>query len=140
MRLTNTVGGEQSTSALGDKVMLGSIAFCAGASLIIGWSFGEIGMAMGLSVLLLLLGGVAMAFDSQGKARRSVLTFVLVAFVALHIQLSRGMLEFHFGVFVVLAFCWCIWIGRSLRWAQGCSLFTTLGLTACRPQGLGQYA
>ena len=103
MSLTNTVGGEQSTAALGDKVMLGSIAFCAVASLIVGWSFGEIGMAMGLSVLLLLLGGVAMAFDSQGKARRSLLTFVLVAFVALHIQLSRGMLEFHFGVFVVLA-------------------------------------
>ena len=103
MSLTNTVGGEQSTAALGDKVMLGSIAFCAVASLIVGWSFGEIGMAMGLSVLLLLLGGVAMAFDSQGKARRSLLTFVLVAFVALHTQLSRGMLEFHFGVFVVLA-------------------------------------
>jgi methyl-accepting chemotaxis protein len=33
-----------------------------------------------------------------------VLTFVLVAFLALHIQLARGMLELHFGVFVVLAF------------------------------------
>jgi methyl-accepting chemotaxis protein len=35
---------------------------------------------------------------------RYVLTFVLVSFIALHIQLAHGMIELHFGVFVVLAF------------------------------------
>ena len=139
MSLTNTVGGEQSTAALGDKVMLGSIAFCAVASLIVGWSFGEIGMAMGLSVLL-LLGGVAMAFDSQGKARRSLLTFVLVAFVALHIQLSRGMLEFHFGVFVVLAIL-LVYLDWTVI-ALGAALFGIhhIGFDRYKPRGLGQYA
>ena len=36
-------------------------------------------------------------------ASRMTLTFILVALVALHIHLARGMLELHFGVFVSLA-------------------------------------
>ena len=35
-------------------------------------------------------------------ASRYVLTLCLAASVALHIQLGRGTLEFHFGVFVTL--------------------------------------
>jgi methyl-accepting chemotaxis protein len=53
---------------------------------------------------LLLLAGVGYSVGRGGPVSRYVLTFVLVAFVALHIQLARGMLELHFGVFVVLAF------------------------------------
>jgi methyl-accepting chemotaxis protein len=53
---------------------------------------------------LLLIAGVGFAAARGTTACRYVLTFVLVAFVALHIQLAQGMIELHFGVFVVLAF------------------------------------
>jgi methyl-accepting chemotaxis protein len=63
------------------------------------------GLAIGVTVALLLLAGAAYFGAGAGSyASRYVLTFVLIAFVALHIQLARGMLEFHFGVFVALAF------------------------------------
>ena len=41
---------------------------------------------------------------SGTSVSRFVMAFVLSSFVALQIQLSKGMPEFHFGVFVVIAF------------------------------------
>ena len=81
-----------------------------------------------------------MAFDSQGKARRSLLTFVLVAFVALHTQLSRGMLEFHFGVFVVLAIL-LVYLDWTVI-ALGAALFAIrhIGFDRLQAAGFGQYA
>ena len=103
MNVTNKVGNAMSVSEMGDRVLMGSIALCALASMAIAWHFGEFGLAIGVSLALLLIGGVALAVGSESKARRYLFTFVLVGFVALHIQLSRGMVEFHFGVFAVLA-------------------------------------
>ncbi len=54
----------------------------------------------------LVLGGMAGAIYLIARgtlASRLVIAFVLVSLVALHIQLARGQLEYHFGVFVTLA-------------------------------------
>ncbi len=90
---------------LGDKVLLVAIGLSALASVALGMQFVESGLAMGMTLALLVLAAVGYFGGAPGShASRYVLTFVLVSFVALQIQLAHGMLELHFGVFVVLAF------------------------------------
>ncbi len=89
---------------LGDKVLLVAIGLSALACVALGMQFVESGLAIGATLGLLVLSAVGYASGAGSKPSRYVLTFVLVSFVALHIQLARGMLEMHFGVFVALAF------------------------------------
>jgi methyl-accepting chemotaxis protein len=93
-----------SRALLGDKVLLVAIGLSALASVVLGLEFVESGLAIGATVALLLLAAVGYGSGPGGQTSRYVLTFVLVSLVVLHIQLARGMLEFHFGLFVVLAF------------------------------------
>jgi methyl-accepting chemotaxis protein len=97
-------GGSEASALLGDKTLLVAIALSALASFTLGFSFVDSGLAIGVSVVLLLITGLSYAMTRGTTASRFVLTFVQVSFVALHIQLARGMLELHFGVFVTLAF------------------------------------
>ena len=89
---------------LGDRVLLLAVALSALASVVLGMQFVESGLAIGATVALLLIAGLAYGSGPGSAGSRYVLTFVLVSFVALHLQLAQGMLELHFGVFVVLAF------------------------------------
>jgi methyl-accepting chemotaxis protein len=91
-------------SLLGDRILLIAIGMSALASVILGSQFVDTGFALTATIVLLVLAGVGYAAARGTSASRYVLTFVLVAFIALHIQLARGMIEMHFGVFVVLAF------------------------------------
>jgi methyl-accepting chemotaxis protein len=86
----------------GDLILLLTLLAEAGAALAIANTYGQLGLAMGVSALLLALGCTAF-FIGRGRALGwAVLTTCNVAFVALHIQLGRGTVEFHFGVFVLL--------------------------------------
>ena len=98
------LNGVTGLSQFGDKVLLVAIGISALVSCILGLALVESGLAIGVSLVLLLMAGAGFALLRGTPAYRYVLTFVLVSFVALHIQLARGMLETHFGVFVVLAF------------------------------------
>jgi len=89
---------------LGDRVLLVAIGLSALATVVLGMQFVDNGLALGATLVLLLIASGGYALGRGTVASRYVLTFVLVAFVALHIQLARGMIEMHFGVFVVLAF------------------------------------
>ncbi len=89
---------------LGDRVLLVAIGLSALASVILGFQFVDAGLAMAATLALVLIAALAYAGAKGTLASRFVLTFVLVSLVALHIQLARGMIEFHFGVFVTLAF------------------------------------
>ncbi|HNV58692.1 MAG TPA: methyl-accepting chemotaxis protein [Rhodoferax sp.] len=103
----STHDGAHSTSPLallGDKTLLIAIGISALASLVLGAQFIDNGLAISATVILLILAAIGYATSRGTAACRYVLTFVLVAFIALHIQLARGMIELHFGVFVVLAF------------------------------------
>ena len=100
----NTAGTPSSRALLGDKVLLLAIGLSALTSVALGLQFVEMGLAIGATLALLLVAGVGYASGAGSQASRYVLTFVLVSLVALQIQLAHGMLEFHFGVFVVLAF------------------------------------
>ncbi len=93
----------QAQALLGDKVMLVAIVLSAVAAVILGASFVESGLAWIASGVLLAVGVGTYASARGTLASRLILTFVQASFVALHIQLARGMIEFHFGVFVTLA-------------------------------------
>jgi methyl-accepting chemotaxis protein len=87
----------------GDRIILLGIAFSAIAALVLGFQFVDTGLAVSVTVVFSLLAGVVYASAKGTALSKYVLTFVLVGLVVLHIQLSRGMIEFHFGVFVTLA-------------------------------------
>ncbi|MBC7602041.1 MAG: chemotaxis protein, partial [Ramlibacter sp.] len=91
-------------SALGDRVLLVATAIAAIASVALGIFFDEARIACTVTAILLGITGAGVFALRGAPALRYVLTFVLVSFIALQIQLSHGMSEFHFGVFVVLAF------------------------------------
>jgi methyl-accepting chemotaxis protein len=98
-----TMDRAQSLAMLGDKVLLVAIGISALGALVLGMQFPDSGWGFGASLVLLVMAGIGFAMLRGTPASRYVLTFVLVAFVALHIQLARGMIELHFGVFVTLA-------------------------------------
>ncbi len=93
----------EALSELGDRVLLGSIVLSAIAAVALGVQFVDSGVAIGMTALLLAIAFGVFAMARYTMASRFVLAFVLVSFVALHIQLARGMEEMHFGVFVSLA-------------------------------------
>ena len=103
MTTQDSEGTASPLAVLGDKVLMVGIGLSAVASVVLGLQFVESGLAIGVTVALLIVAGLAYATSHGTTLSRYELTFVLVSFVALHIQLARGMLEFHFGVFVVLA-------------------------------------
>ncbi len=88
---------------LGDRVLLSAIGLSAVFSIALGLQFVDAGLAIIASVVLLALAAGTYALAKATPTSRYILTFVLVSFVALHIQLARGMIELHFGVFVSLA-------------------------------------
>jgi len=97
-------GGNAASAAIfGDRILLLAIGISAVASIILGFQFIDVGLAMGATLALVGLAGLVYAGAKGTAVAQYVLTFVLVALVALHIQLAQGMVEFHFGVFVALA-------------------------------------
>ncbi|MDP2000070.1 MAG: chemotaxis protein, partial [Rhodoferax sp.] len=103
MDRTPSNSGALQAAIFGDRIILLAIGLSAIASFILGFQFVDTGLAIGATVALLVLAGLAYAGAKGSSVSRYVLTFVLVGLVALHIQLARGMVEFHFGVFVALA-------------------------------------
>ena len=93
-----------SVAKFGDKLMLIACALAAVTSIILGTQFVQSGMAFGITAGLMALAIVSYLSASGTSVSRFVMAFVLSSFVALQIQLSKGMPEFHFGVFVVIAF------------------------------------
>jgi methyl-accepting chemotaxis protein len=96
--------GATARALLGDQVLMIAIGLSAIASVVLGMQFVDAGLAWGATVVLALVAAGCYAVARGTLLSRYVLTFVLVSFVALQIQLARGMIELHFGVFVVLAF------------------------------------
>ncbi|MDZ7922215.1 methyl-accepting chemotaxis protein [Rhodoferax sp.] len=97
------ISSAETLAMLGDRVLLSYICLSALVSILLGMNFVDSGLAFTATLVLLAIAFGVFWLARYTTASRFVLTFVLVAFVALHIQLSRGMSELHFGVFVALA-------------------------------------
>lgn len=85
-----------------DGVMLATLAVSALAAMAIASAYGSLGMGSGVALTLLAIGTVTFASARGSLLSQVVLVCANAAMVALHIQLGRGTLEFHFGVFVLL--------------------------------------
>jgi len=86
----------------GDAILLLTLFGSAAAALAIGQYYGGMGLAL-TATALLLAAGCGAFFMARGRTMGwTTLTTCNVAMVALHIQLGRGTIEFHFGVFVLL--------------------------------------
>lgn len=99
--------GLEAQYRLGDAVMLVALALYALGAVALGLVFERPGLSVGgvVSWTLGLTAPALLAFW-LGRGRlwaRLLMAVSLSALVALHIQVSAGMIEFHFGVFVTLA-------------------------------------
>ena len=102
----NTAAATGSASALGrmaDSIMLATLVASSLATVAIGNAYGGLGLALLGSAVLLALGGAAYLGARGSLLSRVVLGLCIASSVALQIDLGRGTLEFHFGVFVTLA-------------------------------------
>jgi len=95
--------GTSASALLGDQVMLAAILLSAVAAVAVGLVYYEPVLAMVAAAGAAAL-GVGTYLTLRGTlASRLLLATTQTALVALHIQLSHGQVEFHFGVFVTLA-------------------------------------
>jgi len=124
---------------LGDKVMLAAIGAAALAAVAIGVQFGQLGLALGASALFVAL-GIGVYTSAPGSlASRLVLGLSLSAIVALHIQLGRGTIEFHFGVFVALALLMVYRDWRPIVAAAGFFAVHHVAFDRLQAAGVGVY-
>ncbi len=89
-------------NATGNFILLMTLIGSGLASIAIGQFYTQLSLALVGTGTLIALGALAFVFARSTTAGWVGLTFCNVAMVALHIQLGRGTLEFHFGVFVLL--------------------------------------
>jgi len=91
-----------SQALIADGVMAATLVLGAFASIAIAQEFGQMGLALASAGLISAIGLGAWMLNPGSLLSRMAFAFALTAMVALHIDLGRGTLEFHFGVFVVL--------------------------------------
>jgi methyl-accepting chemotaxis protein len=103
MTYTASLGSQRSIGLTGDRTIFAALALSVLAALAIGNYYGQLALGATGGLLLLGIGAAALLLAPATRASRVVLALCLAATVALHIQLGRGMIEFHFGVFVSLA-------------------------------------
>ena len=91
-----------SQALISDRVMAAALALGAIASIAIAQEFGQMGLALACAGLISAIGLGVWMLSPGTLLSRMTFAFALTAMVALHIDLGRGTIEFHFGVFVVL--------------------------------------
>ncbi len=100
-------GAHEALQAIGrraDLIVLGIVALGWVVALWVGFIHGRPGTAAAWGALLTGMGALAYWLAPGTLLSRLVMVFGGMGMVALHLQLSLGQAEFHFGVFVFLAF------------------------------------
>jgi methyl-accepting chemotaxis protein len=124
---------------LGDRIVLAALCLAGAASLAISQYYGAMTVALVVTGLLVVLGGASHAIGAGSLASRMVLALCLSGMVALHIQLGRGTLEFHFGVFVTLALLLVYRDWRPILASAGFFAVHHLLFDRLQAMGLGIY-
>ena len=86
-----------------DRLMFAALVGSALFSVGMGVYYAQLATALLGAGLIAGLGALGLLMASGSRFTQMLLSCGLMAITALQIQLSRGMLEFHFGVFVTLA-------------------------------------
>ena len=123
----------------GDRVMYLLLFAQATAALAIGSYYADLPTALSLSAVLLALGSVAY-FGLRGSLAGSLaLTSAQAAFVMLQIQLARGTIEFHFGVFVLLGLILVYRDWRPIVWAAALFAVHHVAFDRLQAMNVGVY-
>ncbi|RQO81429.1 methyl-accepting chemotaxis protein [Acidovorax sp. FJL06] len=93
----------QEQAFIGDRVALITCGVALLGAVALGVQYDALGLALGVAVPLFVMGALAMWAARGTLLSRLVLCTALVGLVVVHIQVSRGTTEYHFGVFVTLA-------------------------------------
>jgi methyl-accepting chemotaxis protein len=105
----------------GDATMLSALVFYTLAAVVVAWFWQRPGLSFGATagwaLGLAAPGVLAYAIARGSLAARLLLATSLSAQVMLHIQVSAGMIEFHFGVFVTLAILMVYLDWRPVLWS-----------------------
>ncbi|MBL7088945.1 MAG: chemotaxis protein [Acidovorax sp.] len=124
---------------LGDRVILAAIGLSSLAAIALGLQFVDSVLALTAVLVLGSVAALAYALAPGTLVSRLVLSFVQVSLVALHIQLARGMLEFHFGVFVTLALLLVYLDWRPIVWAAALFAVHHVLFDRLQAAGVGLY-
>jgi len=139
MAYTYVPDEKPSLGVLGDNTLLIAIGISALVAIILGGQFVEGRSAVLGTGLLLALTGLGYATARGSLASRLILSFALLSFVSLHIHLSKGMLEFHFGVFVTLALLLVYRDWRPIAFAAAGFLVYQFGVDRLQAMGHPVY-
>jgi methyl-accepting chemotaxis protein len=90
--------------ASADKVMIGTLVFLLLVSLVIAGFTNTWSVALSVGLPALLVPFAIYRMSPGSLASRIAVACAFMIFSALHIQETRGMIEFHFGIFALLAF------------------------------------
>ena len=104
MPQSNSTASSPSLSIAGtaDRLMLAAVVVSGLLAGAIGLNYGQFGTAVLVGGAITALAAAAALMAPATVMSRLVLACSLMGMTALHIQLGRGTLEFHFGVFVTL--------------------------------------
>jgi methyl-accepting chemotaxis protein len=123
----------------GNLVMLLALFGEAAAALAIGQAYGTLSLALAASALLLAVGTAAYLAGRSQAGGWVLLTSCNVAFIALHLQLGRGTIEFHFGVFVLLGLLMVYRDWRPIVLAAALFAVHHVGFDRLQAAGYGVY-
>ncbi|MEI7443670.1 MAG: methyl-accepting chemotaxis protein [Burkholderiales bacterium] len=87
-----------------DRMLLAVLAVCTAAAAALGVQYGGVGLALAVGLPVLGLSAALVAAAPGSLASRLYMGFAFMAITALQIQMAQGRTEYHFGVFVSLAF------------------------------------
>jgi len=87
-----------------DRLLLAVLAVCTAAAVVLGVHYGRPWLALGVGLPVLGLAAALVAIRSGRLVTRLYMGVAMMAVTALQLQLSGGLTDLHFGVFVGLAF------------------------------------
>jgi methyl-accepting chemotaxis protein len=134
-----TAAGLSSIARTADLVMFVTAVASAIAAVAIGSHFGTLATALPACGVLLALAAAGFFGWRGSPLSCGLLTFCNVALVALHIQLGRGTIEFHFGVFVLLGLLLAYRDWRPLVFAAGLFALHHVVFDRLQAAGAGLY-
>ncbi len=126
----------QRQAATADLLILTTIVMGAGVALAVGSNYGQFGLALAVAGGLTAAAAAVVLAARGTLLSRLVLAAVAMGMVGLHIQLGRGTLEFHFGVFVVLALLLVYQDWRPILAAAGLIAVHHIGFDRLQAAGL----
>jgi len=129
----------QALSRTADRLMLAAVAVSALIASAIGWQYDQLGTALLVGGLITALGAAATLSAPGTLGSRLVLACALMGMTALHIQLGRGTLEFHFGVFVTLGMLLVYRDWRPIVAAAGLIAVHHIAFDRLQAAGVGVY-